>query len=80
MNLNGPVPIGALLLGFWPMGVSTSYRCLGRMAPPPMSNAYRNAEYGCFNLKTTVCASGADTSCTLAINVRVRGVLARILV
>ncbi|MNT35815.1 hypothetical protein D3C72_1718600 [compost metagenome] len=53
---------------------------MGRIAPPPISKAYRNAEYGCFSLKTTVCGSGAEISCTFAISVRVRGVLARILV
>src|SRR5690606_14231912 len=67
--------MGCALFGFWAMGVSTSYRCFGKMAPPPISNAYKKAAYGSFSLKTTVSASGAVSDSTFSISPRVRGVL-----
>src|SRR6267142_2094255 len=65
LNMNGPVPIGALLLGLVLKSVP-SYKCLGTIGSEPTSKMPRNGPNGCFSVNTTVRSSGASTfsSCT----------------
>src|SRR5712664_3010007 len=72
LNMNGPVPIGALLLGLVLKSVP-SYKCFGTIGIEPTSKMPRNGPNGCFNVKTTVKSSGASIFSTCTVLLRARG-------